>query len=200
MQEMHPNYTNISTTHLSVPKSSQGQSQTDKDGDGDIDVSREVEAVKEKEPPTVPTSRGSISKNTSMQSTHVPPKPTTEEAQAQYMAAQQQLEIVKENIEYDYIEEDYYRESVDSLLASMEEVFLSKESTVKIGKVDMPRQAVISTYLKLTKDHIDHVLDRFKTVRNPITHVHAYLKTCLYRAYQELDPHMRNLVTQHYGY
>lgn len=197
MQEMHPNYTQLTRHNLTIPKSSQSQSQTDKDTDDDFDFVQEIVAVKEKEPQTALNSHGSVSNNANSQGAFVPPHPTTEETQAQYIQAQQQLEIVKSNIEYEDIEDSYYRESVDSLLASMEEVFLSKASTVKIGKADMPRQAVISTYLKLTKDHIDHVLDRFSTVRNPIKHVHAYMKTCLFRAYQEINPYYDNLVRQH---
>ena len=180
---------------LSTTKSSQSQSQTDTDND--TDLQRGGMAIK-KEPPTVATSRGS--RNTTQDNNaYVSSNRTTEEAQAQYEKAQQQLEIVKDNIDYYFIEDDSYQSSVDSLLASMEEVFMSNDSTIKIGKRDIPRQAVISTYLKLDTEHIDHVLNRFASVRNPIKHPHAYMKTCLYRAYQEYDTYIQNLASQH-GY
>lgn len=195
LHEVQTNKTKLSENNLSTNKSSQGQGQTNKDIDDDFDSPQTNKAVKEKEPPTVPINRGS----TTHQNNKVPPNRTTEETKAQYTKAQQQLELVKDNIEYYDIEDERYRESVDSLLASMEEVFMSNSDTVKIAKTDIPRQAVISTYLKLTRDHIDHALDRLATVRNPIKHIHAYMKTVLFRAYQEYDPYIQNLFNQHYG-
>ena len=46
---------------------------------------------------------------------------------------------------------------------------------------------------KLTYEHIEHVLDQYKTVADRITKKKAYIVTMLYNATLEADSHMTNL-------
>ena len=66
--------------------------------------------------------------------------------------------------------------------------------TVKIGQEIKKRDVVKSVYLKLNSEHIGHVMDQYKAQHQQIKRKTAYLRTMLYTAYQEIEPHVINQV------
>ena len=87
------------------------------------------------------------------------------------------------------------REFVDSLVQIMLDVILIESpDTIRIGKEIKSRDIVKSVYLKLKWEHIQHVIAQYKEQRHQITHKTAYLRTMLYNAYHEIEPHFTNQV------
>ena len=68
------------------------------------------------------------------------------------------------------------------------------QDVVKIGKELKSRAIVKSVYLKLTRFHIEHVIERYLARRHEIRHKTNYLKTMLYTSYHEMNPHISNMV------
>jgi hypothetical protein len=73
-------------------------------------------------------------------------------------------------------------------------ILTESPAIIKIGKETKSRDIVKSVYLKLTGDHIQHVIDQYKAQRHQITHKTAYLRTMLYTTYHELEPWVTNQV------
>ena len=104
--------------------------------------------------------------------------------------------IILENIEYKYLTyQNYDQELIDSFIEVMLDVILTESpDTVKIDQEVKSRDVVKSVYLKLNSEHIRHVLDQYKAQNHQITRKTAYLRTMLYTVYQEMEPHITNLV------
>lgn len=94
------------------------------------------------------------------------------------------LEIIRENIEYDYQAE---KEKVDELVAIMLDVICSANDTVRVNGEDMPQEVVKSRFLKLDSSHIDYVLTSLKKNTTEVYNIRAYLITTLYNAPTTLD-------------
>ena len=94
------------------------------------------------------------------------------------------LEIIRENIEYDYQAE---KEKVDELTAIMLDVVCSTSSTVRVNGEDMPQEIVKSRFLKLNSSHIDYVLTALKKNTSEVRNIRAYLITALYNAPTTID-------------
>jgi len=104
--------------------------------------------------------------------------------------------IIKGNIDYDQIiQGNRDKELIDSLVQVMLDVILTETpKSVKIGKETKNREIVKSVYMKLTSEHIQHIIEQYKAQRHKITHTTAYLRTMLYTCFQELEPHVTNAV------
>lgn len=94
------------------------------------------------------------------------------------------LEIIKENIEYDYQTE---KEKVDEFVAIMLDVVCSTKDTVHVNGEDMPHEVVKSRFLKLDSSHIDYVLTSLKKNTSEVKNIRAYLITALYNAPTTID-------------
>jgi hypothetical protein len=105
-------------------------------------------------------------------------------------------QIIQENIEYDAIASgNRDRELIDGLIQVMLDVMLTESpATVKIGKETKSIEIVKAVYLKLTSQHIEHVVEQYKAQHHQITHKTAYLRTMLYTVYQEFEAHFTNQV------
>lgn len=94
------------------------------------------------------------------------------------------LEIIRENIEYDYQAE---KEKIDELVGIMLDVICSKRDTVRVNGEDLPCEIVKSRLLKLNSSHIDYVLTALKKNTSEVKNIRAYLITALYNAPTTLD-------------
>ena len=70
---------------------------------------------------------------------------------------------------------------------------MSEKSVFRIDGDFKSLAIVKSRFHKLTYEHIEHVLDQYKTVADRITKKKAYIVTMLYNATLEADSHMTNL-------
>lgn len=104
--------------------------------------------------------------------------------------------LIQENIDYDHylVNRRSELDQVDELIECMLDVICTGGETVKIGGEEKNRQMVISQYLKITSEEIDHILMKFQEQHHRITHTNSYLKTMLYTIRQEMGHHYTNAV------
>ena len=93
-------------------------------------------------------------------------------------------EIVKDNIHYDDLVRDHplQRDITEQMIELMVDIISSKESHIRIGKDEKPRQVVKSMFSKLGQEHIEYVLDCLKKNDKEIRNVRQYLISALYNA------------------
>lgn len=94
------------------------------------------------------------------------------------------LEIIKENIEYDYQTE---KEKIYEIVEIMLDVICSTKDTIRVNGEDMPHEIVKSRFLKLDSSHIDYVLTALKKNTSEVRNIRAYLITALYNAPTTMD-------------
>ena len=95
------------------------------------------------------------------------------------------IEIIKENIEYDYyIEYGDWKDKAlyDELFEVICEVVCVKHKTVRIAGEDYPYELVKSKFLKLNSSHLNYVIGCMKNTTTKITNIKAYMVTTLYTA------------------
>lgn len=95
------------------------------------------------------------------------------------------IEIIKENIEYDYYIEygDWEDKALyDELFEVICEVVCVKHKTVRIAGEDYPYELVKSKFLKLNSSHLNYVIGCMKNTTTKITNIKAYMVTTLYNA------------------
>ena len=98
------------------------------------------------------------------------------------------LEIIKENIEYEYQTE---KEKIDELVEIILDVICSQKDTVRVNTEDVPHEVVKSRFLKLNSDHIDYVLTSMGKNTSEIRSIRSYLITALYNAPTTMDSYYK---------
>ncbi len=101
------------------------------------------------------------------------------------------LELIKENIEYDYQTE---KEKINEIVEIMLDVICSTKDTIRANGEDMPHEVVKSRFLKLDSSHIDYVLTSLKKNTSEVRNIRAYLITALYNAPTTIDGYYTALV------
>ena len=93
--------------------------------------------------------------------------------------------IVHENIEYDRLTEEsegMSLEDVDELVELMLDVICADTETLRVGGNEMRTDIVKSRFLKLTKRHIEYVMECLENNTSKVRNIRAYIITCLYNA------------------
>ena len=87
-----------------------------------------------------------------------PPERKRKEATDAYSVYE---EIIKDNIEYDYLIQDRYldRDRIEEILALILETVCTKRRTIRIAGDDHPAELVKAKFMKLNSEHIRFVLD-----------------------------------------
>ena len=93
-------------------------------------------------------------------------------------------EIIKENISYDYLLQDYPYEHdrLDEMLELIVETVCSTKKYIRVAGTDYPAEVVRSRLLKLDMEHIKFVFDCLKENTTKIRNIKQYLLTTLYNA------------------
>ena len=93
-------------------------------------------------------------------------------------------EIIKENISYDYLLQDYpyERDRLDEMLELIVETVCSTKKYIRVAGTDYPAEVVRSRLLKLDMEHIKFVFDCLKENTTKIRNIKQYLLTTLYNA------------------
>lgn len=103
-------------------------------------------------------------------------------------------ELIKQNIEYDYFI-NYHEKGnaysnakiINEILTVIVDTVCSTASTIRVNGNDMPQEVVKSSYLKLTSEHIEYVLDSMNNNSSDIKNIRSYLITTLYNAVNSID-------------
>ena len=94
-----------------------------------------------------------------------PPERKRKEATDAYSVYE---EIIKDNIEYDYLIQDRYldRDRIEEILALILETVCTKRKTIRIAGDDYPAELVKARFMKLNSEHIRFVLDCMETMKS----------------------------------
>lgn len=100
-------------------------------------------------------------------------------------------EIIKENIEYEYLVRRYGSERMDELVELMLETVLSQRPYIRIARDDYPREIVKSRFLKVTSSHVEYVFDCLDKNTGKVRNIKSYLLASLYNAPATMDSYYR---------
>ena len=100
---------------------------------------------------------------------------------------QQYEKIIKKNIDYDIIVENYNKEWLDEIVAIMVDVVCSDEPTVRINKQEYPHEVVKSRFLKIDSSHIEYIDFALRSNTSDVRNIRAFLITTIYRSFETAD-------------
>ena len=95
--------------------------------------------------------------------------------------------IIKKNIDYDIIVENYNKEWLDEIVAIMVDVVCSDEPTIRINKQEYPHEVVKSRFLKIDSSHIEYIDFALRSNTSDVRNIRAFLITTIYRSFETAD-------------
>lgn len=106
-------------------------------------------------------------------------------------------EIIKENIEYDYLLQEFRfeKDRVDEIVALILETVCSARKTILIAGDDYPAELVKSKFMKLDSEHIRFVLDCMRENTTKIRNIKQYLRAALFNAPSTIGSYYTSLVS-----
>ena len=106
-------------------------------------------------------------------------------------------EIIKENIEYDYLLQDFRfeKDRVDEIVDLILEAVCSARKTIRIAGDDYPAELVKSKFMKLDSEHIRFVLDCMRENTTKIRNIKQYLRAALFNAPSTIGSYYTSLVS-----
>ena len=106
-------------------------------------------------------------------------------------------EIIKDNIEYDYLIQDRYldRDRIEEILALILETVCTKRKTIRIAGDDYPAELVKARFMKLNSEHIRFVLDCMQENTTKIRNIKQYMKAALFNAPSTIGNYYTSLVS-----
>ncbi|MDR0406273.1 MAG: helix-turn-helix domain-containing protein [Clostridiales bacterium] len=100
-------------------------------------------------------------------------------------------EVIKRNIEYDILAQNYGRERVDEIVELMLDVIGGRREAITISGAQFPAETVKSRFLKITVEHIEYVFDALDKQVGKIRNIRAYMLAALYNAPATIDSFYR---------
>ena len=106
-------------------------------------------------------------------------------------------EIIKDNIEYDYLIQDRHldRDRIEEILALILETVCTKRRTIRIAGDDHPAELVKAKFMKLNSEHIRFVLDCMQENTTKIRNIKQYMKAALFNAPSTIGSYYTSLVS-----
>ena len=106
-------------------------------------------------------------------------------------------EIIKDNIEYDYLIQDRYldRDRIEEIIALILETVCTKRRTIRIAGDDHPAELVKAKFMKLNGEHIRFVLDCMQENTTKIRNIKQYMKAALFNAPSTIGSYYTSLVS-----
>ena len=104
--------------------------------------------------------------------------------------------LILENIEYDFIKQDYglYLSDLDEIVEIMVETVCARRRYTRVAGSDFPHEVVKSRLLKLNAEHIRFVMDCMKENTTKIRNIKQYLLTALFNAPTTIGNYYSSLV------
>ncbi len=91
-------------------------------------------------------------------------------------------QMIKKNIEYDFISKRFDKSRIDEIVAIMVETVCTTKDVVRVAGNDFPSELVKSQLLKIDSTHIEFVLDCLNENTSKIHNIKQYLLTTLFNA------------------
>lgn len=95
--------------------------------------------------------------------------------------------LIKKNIDYDIISEQYNKSWLDEIVAIMVDVVCSTEKTIRINKQEYPHEVVKSRFLKINSSHIEYIDFALRSNTSEVRNIRAFLITTIYRSFETAD-------------
>ena len=95
--------------------------------------------------------------------------------------------LIKDNIEYDILLEQYEKKWLDEIVEIMVDVVCSKEPYIRINKQSYPQGVVKSRFLKIDSSHIEYIYMSLKDNTSKVRNIRAFLITTIYRSFETSD-------------
>ena len=128
--------------------------------------------------------------NTQVSSTQSFSPPTLSRGNDGMTDGSAQLSEIKDQIEYDYLCENYHKEQVDELVELMLEVQMVRSPTIRLGQnAEYPTAFVQSRFAKIGYAHMEKVLDGINENTTAVKNTRAYLLSALFNSVSTLDNH-----------
>lgn len=96
-------------------------------------------------------------------------------------------QLIKQNIDYDIIVNDYGTDWLNEIVSLMVDVVCSREPTIRINKQDYPQEAVQSRFLKINASHIEYIHFALRENTSNVRNIRAFLITTIYRSFETAD-------------
>ena len=105
-------------------------------------------------------------------------------------------EIIKDNIEYDFLLQDSRidRDRLDEIVDLMLETVCTARKTIRIAGDDYPAELVKAKFMKLNSSHIQFVFDCMQENTTKIRNIKQYLRAVLFNAPTTIDSYYTALV------
>jgi len=105
-------------------------------------------------------------------------------------------EIIKDNIEYDYLLQDSSidRDRLDEIVDLILETVCTARKTIRIAGDDYPAELVKAKFMKLNSSHIQFVFDCMRENTTKIRNIKQYLRAVLFNAPTTIDSYYTALV------
>lgn len=149
--------------------------------------------IKKEEPTSASTQSTDVSTNKSLTSSN----DTTLQAESQPLE-KYPLNWIKERFEYNIMLNDdpSLQKDIDAIMDILYTALNTTKSTLRINGEDKPPMVIIGKLMKLTKEDIEYVIDRFKEQADKIKNHTAYLLTMLYHAPEQRHLYEQNNLAQ----
>ena len=105
-------------------------------------------------------------------------------------------EIIKDNIEYNYLLQDSQidRDRLNEIVDLMLETVCTARKTIRIAGDDYPAELVKAKFMKLNSSHIQFVFDCMRENTTKIRNIKQYLRAVLFNAPTTIDSYYTALV------
>lgn len=105
-------------------------------------------------------------------------------------------EIIKDNIEYDFLLQDSQidRDRLNEIVDLMLETVCTARKTIRIAGDDYPAELVKAKFMKLNSSHIQFVFDCMRENTTKIRNIKQYLRAVLFNAPTTIDSYYTALV------
>lgn len=98
---------------------------------------------------------------------------------------------IKKNIDYAILIKTYPKDDIDGLLNIIVDGVCSKKPYLVIEREKVPKTIVADRLSKLTKNHIEYVMDSLKTSNAKIRNIKNYMLTMLYNSVSTIGSYYR---------
>lgn len=124
-----------------------------------------------------------------------PPEPKRREAMS-YDEIENYRELIKANIDYDYLKTQVggYSEDLDGIVELMVETVCAKRKYTRVSGSDFPHEIVKARLLKLDSEHIQFVMDCMKENTTKVKNIKQYLLAVLFNAPTTISNYYTSLV------
>jgi hypothetical protein len=111
----------------------------------------------------------------------------------------ERLADIKERVDFEYICEGDKPLAHECCLIICETLTQSRAEVVRISGEDIDGDMVREIFASLTRDHLEHVIENYKSVKTEIKRKKQYLRSALYNAFFELEAAVVNGVKCAFG-